>query len=124
MSCSLNALVGMIVVVGCVGVAACNGASERARQAIGKDGDKGFMYKTLTRGNHVRKYGVFIPLNYTASVKWPVIIFLQGVGEGQGMGAGDGKNLTVGLGPFVEEKKATFSFICIFPQSSGGCSRT
>ena len=38
----------------------CNGASEIAREYVGKDGpDKGFSYAKLTRGNHVRKYGLF-----------------------------------------------------------------
>jgi len=98
----------------------CNGATNRALELVGKDNDKGFMFKTLTRGDHVRKYGVFIPLNYKPTQKYPVIIFLQGVGEGAGMGQGDGKNMTVGLGPFVALQRETFPFIVIFPQSAGG----
>ena len=101
---------------------ACNGASNRALDAVGKSGDKGFMFKKITRGNHTRKYGLFIPMSYRPTTKYPVIIFLQGVGEGAGLGEGDGKNLTVGLGPFVELQRDTFPFIVIFPQSSGGWS--
>ncbi len=52
---------------------------------------KGFMFKTLTRIDHVRKYGVFIPLAYKPTQKYPVIIFLQGIGERAGFGQGDGK---------------------------------
>ncbi len=101
----------------------CNGASNRALDMIGQDGPKlGFNFRTLTRGDHVRKYGVFVPISYKATNKYPVIIFLQGVGEGCGWGQGDGKNLTVGLGPFVALQKATFPFIVIFPQSAGGWS--
>jgi predicted peptidase len=102
--------------VGCGG----NGASEIARENIGRDGDKGFMFKTLVRGTHTRKFGLFVPLSYRPTTKYPVVIFLQGIGEGAGIGEGDGKNMTVGLGPFVGRTKDTFQFICIFPQSSGG----
>jgi predicted peptidase len=112
-----SALTAVVLLSSLVG---CNGASEAARQAIGKDGDKGFNYAKLTRGNHTRKYGLFVPLAYDPAKKYPVIIFLQGVGEGNGVGEGDGKNLTVGLGPFVADRKSSFEFICIFPQSSGG----
>ena len=110
----------VVMALACAALAACNGASEIARESIGKHGDRGFMYKTLVRGDHVRKYGLFIPLGYNPANKYPVIIFLQGIGEGQGMGQGDGKNLTVGLGPFVAAQESSFPFICIFPQSSGG----
>ncbi len=108
--------------VGVAALAGCNGASNAALNLVGQDGTKGFMFKTLARGDHVRKYGVFIPMSYKpgTSQKYPVIIFLQGVGEGAGMGQGDGKNLTVGIGPFVAEQKDSFPFIVIFPQSSGG----
>jgi len=98
----------------------CNGASEIAREYVGKDGpDKGFSYAKLTRGNHVRKYGLFVPLSYKPTTKYPVIVFLNGIGEGTGMGEGDGKNMTVGLGPFVAKMRDTFDFIVIFPQSDG-----
>lgn len=104
-------------------LAGCNGATNRALDAIGQDGAKvGFNFRTLTRGDHVRKYIVFIPVHYDASKKYPVIVFLQGVGEGAGIGQGDGKNVTVGLGPFVAEGKSNFDFIVIFPQSAGGWS--
>lgn len=101
----------------------CNGASNRALDMVGKDGEKvGFNFRTLTRGDHVRKYGVFVPVRYNPAEKYPVIIFLQGVGEGAGLGQGDGKNMTVGLGPFVGLSKDTFPFIVLFVQSSGGWS--
>jgi predicted peptidase len=86
---------------------------------VGEDGAKGFQFRTISRGMHVRKYGVFIPMTYRPSKKYPVIVYLHGIGESQGMGEGDGKNLNVGLGPSVAFQKDTFPFIVIFPQCDG-----
>jgi predicted peptidase len=97
----------------------CNGATERARLAVDQDGDRGFKYAHIKHGWHDRKYAYFIPLNYNSNRKYPVIIFLHGQGEGAGLGPGDGKQLTVGLAPFVEQQRDSFPFICIFPQSDG-----
>ena len=111
----MNRLFKVSLAVACLAVtsmfAGCgNGASDRALQMVGQDGDKGFMFKKIVRGDHVRKYGLFIPLSYKPTNKYPVIIFLQGIGEGAG-GEGDGKNMTVGIGPFVSLQKDTFPFI-------------
>jgi len=105
-----------------LGLAGCNGASEIARERLNRDGDHGFLTKTLRRGWWTRKYAVFVPKSYRPGTtqKYPVIIFLHGVGEGAGLGEGDLKNLTVGLGPAVARKADTFDFIVIFPQSDGG----
>lgn len=99
----------------------CNGASNAARDRVGQDGDKGFMVKTVKRGIWTRKYGLFVPLSYHPGTpqKYPVIIFLHGIGEGDGLGEGDLKNMTVGLGPAVARKAEQFQFIVIFPQSGG-----
>jgi predicted peptidase len=90
-----------------------------AQALVGQDGPKGFQYRTLTRGLRVRKYGLFIPVSYRPSKKYPVIVYLHGIGESQGVGEGDGKNLNVGLGPSVAFQKDTFPFIVIFPQCDG-----
>lgn len=102
----------------------CNGASEIARERLDKDGNTGFLTKTLHRGWWTRKYAVFIPKSYRPGTlqKYPVIIFLHGMGEGSGFGEGDLKNLTVGIGPAVARKAETFDFIVIFPQSDGSWS--
>jgi predicted peptidase len=112
-------IMATLVILWAVVLAGCNGASERARLAINKDGDKGFKYAKISRGWHHRKYAYFIPLAYNPANRYPVIIFLHGQGEGAGIGEGDGKQLTVGLGPFVGLQRDTFPFICIFPQSDG-----
>jgi predicted peptidase len=98
-------------------LSACNGASDRALDMLGKNGDKGFSYHEITRGSRTRKYATFVPLNYSNNNKYPVIIFLHGVGEG---GDSCRANLTVGMAPFVADQAATFNFIVIFPQSDSG----
>src|SRR5206468_7888531 len=99
-----------------------NGATDIAVDRVGQTGNKGFMVKTVQRGMWTRKYGLFVPLSYTPGTtqKYPVIIFLHGVGEGAGLGEGNLKQMTVGLGPAVARKAEDFPFIVIFPQSSGG----
>ncbi|HEY4328736.1 MAG TPA: hypothetical protein VGN88_03300, partial [Phycisphaerae bacterium] len=86
-----------------VALAGCNGKSNRAVGMLGQSGDKGFMVKSLHRGLWTRQYGLFVPMSYQKGTtkKYPVIIFLHGVGEGSGFGEGNRANMTVGLGPFV-----------------------
>jgi len=114
-------VMGLLAVLG-LALAGCNGASEIARERLNQDGNHGFLTKTLHRGWWTRKYAVFVPKSYRPGTtqRYPVIIFLHGVGEGAGLGEGDLKNLTVGLGPAVARKADTFDFIVIFPQSDGG----
>jgi predicted esterase len=78
----------------------------------------GFICKELTtEDGHSRKYSVFIPHDYTPTKKWPLIMFLHGMGEGGGDGV---KCVTVGLGPEIEKRANDFEFIAIFPQSGDG----
>jgi predicted peptidase len=109
--------VTLILAVFCFG--GCNGARNTALDMVGKNGDKGFMIKEIVRGERVRKYGLFVPLHYSdgGTTKYPVIIFLHGVGEG---GNDARANLTVGLAPYVADQAETFNFFVIFPQSSNG----
>jgi predicted peptidase len=113
------AITATVVSVALHGCASPGATVSDTRSLVGQDGNKGFMYRTLARDFHVRKYGLFIPMNYKPTKKYPVIIFLHGIGESAGLGEGDGKNLEVGLGPSVAIQKDTFPFICIFPQCDG-----
>ncbi len=116
---------GLLVAFICT-LTGCNGASQIARDRLDKDGIHGFLTKTLHRGIWTRKYAVFIPQSYFPGTtrKYPVIIYLHGIGEGDGLGMGNLKNLTVGLAPEVAKRADTFDFIVIFPQSDGGWSPT
>jgi poly(3-hydroxybutyrate) depolymerase len=103
------ALAGLSLIPG------CNGARDTALELGDKNG-KGFIHKTLVRNGHKRVYAVFVPLNYDPNQKYPMIVFLHGVGEG---GSDAKANLRVGLAPFVADRANSFPFICLFPQSTG-----
>ena len=90
---------------------------DTAINMLEKDRPRGFMIQTVHNSGRDRKYGLFVPLNYDAKNKYPVIIFLHGVGEG---GGNAHPCLRVGLAPFVADRADNFPFICIFPQSSSG----
>jgi predicted peptidase len=104
-----------------LGIASLGGCS--GGETVMKDTDAsapagtGFQLKTLDAGDHQRKYSVFIPESYSPDRKYPVIVFLHGVGEG---GSDGTKMLGVGIAPEIAKRAATFPFIVIFPQSGSG----
>jgi poly(3-hydroxybutyrate) depolymerase len=74
----------------------------------------GFLLRTFKDDAGDHKYTVFVPRNYTPTKKWPVILFLHGAGER----GNDGMlPTTVGIGPIVQQREATFPFVVVFPQS-------
>ena len=112
----VKSLVLGALVLGVANFVACNGARDTAFEVGMKDG-RGFIPQELVRGDRHRTFYVFVPMNYNDKQKYPVIVFLHGVGEG----GSDGKAcLRVGLAPFVADRAYDFPFICIFPQSAGG----
>lgn len=113
----VHALAAAVLIGGFSVMPGCNGARPDAANALSAANKTGFISKKLVRGNRTREYSVFVPTNYNANTKYPVIIFLHGVGEG---GSGAKKNLEVGLAPFVYDRMNNFPFICIFPQSESG----
>ena len=41
----------------------------------------GFLNRTVSIGGMPAHYQVYVPLDYTPAIKWPVILFLHGAGE-------------------------------------------
>jgi predicted peptidase len=76
----------------------------------------GFVQHTLVVAGQSHDLWMFVPKTYKPGVKTPAVLFLHGLFE-----AGtDGKQcLTAGLGPVVAERRDTWPFITIFPQSTG-----
>lgn len=97
-------------------LAGCNGARSVAWEARDKS-STGFLIKSLKFENSDQTYALFVPHSYSPTKKYPVIVFLHGVGEGGNDAKGP---LHVGLAPFVFDQQSTFPFIVIFPQSGGG----
>jgi len=73
----------------------------------------GFLDRRVSVAGQSHHYQVFVPFSYTASQRWPVILFLHGAGErGE-----DGLLPTqVGLGTAVRQNAARFPAIIVFPQ--------
>jgi len=113
----LNFVAGCVVLAGVSSFVGCNGARDTAVSLMDQQGNRGFMTKTVNNAGRERKYGLFVPMSYDSSHKYPVIVFLHGVGEG---GSDARSNMRVGLAPFVADNASTFKFICIFPQSPNG----
>lgn len=113
----VHALAAAVLITGLSVVPGCNGARDTAKNALSTTAKSGFISKKLVRGNRTRNYSMFVPTTYRPETRYPVIIFLHGVGEG---GSDAQKNLTVGLAPFVADRMGEFPFICIFPQSESG----
>lgn len=83
-------------------------------QTAARSGTAGrFVSRVFKDAAGEHKYVLFIPQNYTAAKKWPVILYLHGAGE---RGTDGVLQTTVGLGPFVKERAATFPFFVVFPQ--------
>jgi poly(3-hydroxybutyrate) depolymerase len=62
-------------------------------------------------GEH--RYALFLPKGYSADKKWPVILFLHGAGE---RGSDGKRQTTVGIGPVLKKRAATFPFVVVMPQ--------
>ena len=79
-----------------------------------------FVERVIKDESGEHRYTVFLPEDYSADKKWPVILYLHGAGER----GNDGKRqLTIGLAPAIEKRKATFPFIAVFPQCEDTSAR-
>ncbi|HSS20376.1 MAG TPA: alpha/beta fold hydrolase [Pyrinomonadaceae bacterium] len=78
--------------------------------------ETGFLDRTLILGSAIYRYQVYVPIDFSPSHKWPVILFLHGSGaRGQ-----DGLlETTTGLGDAIRRNRDRFDFIAVFPQCNG-----
>jgi predicted peptidase len=82
----------------------------------------GFLRKVLKLDDGTeRVYQVWIPLDYTAEKKWPVILFLHGKGES---GTDGEKILLQGLPKEIKKREGRFEFIVVIPQCASGAAMT
>ena len=75
--------------------------------------ETGFVDRVSTDDGGEHKYVVFVPRDYTAEKKWPVILFLHGAGE---RGTDGRAQTNVGLGAIVRKRTDRFPFLVVFPQ--------
>jgi len=73
----------------------------------------GFLFKSLRYEEKDNRYVVFVPSNYDAEKKWPVIVFLHGAGE---CGTDGVKQVAQGIGTAILWNVEKWPFIVLFPQ--------
>lgn len=73
----------------------------------------GFLDKSVTLGGVAYRYQLYVPANYSATQKWPVILFLHGAGE---RGNDGYLQTTAGLGNVIRRKASAYPAIVVFPQ--------
>lgn len=74
----------------------------------------GFLVKTVHFDGESRRFGVFIPHEYTAAKRWPVMVFLHGSEQYGDSGV---NAMDEGAGPLIWKRPQGFPFITVFPQS-------
>ncbi|MGH9675865.1 MAG: prolyl oligopeptidase family serine peptidase [Candidatus Acidiferrum sp.] len=78
-----------------------------------KKPETGFLDRAVSVQGVIYKYQVFVPEDWTADKKWPVILFLHGAGER----GDDGLIQTdVGLGQAIRLDRRRFPAIVVMPQ--------
>jgi predicted peptidase len=81
--------------------------------AHAKKYETGFVDRAITRQGISYKYQVFVPEDWTPHQKWPVILFLHGVGER----GDDGLLQTdVGIGSEIRTNRSAIPAIVVMPQ--------
>ncbi|HST12968.1 MAG TPA: prolyl oligopeptidase family serine peptidase [Terriglobales bacterium] len=84
-----------------------------ARNIFARKHETGFLDRSVTVNGELYRYQVYVPQNFDSKKKWPVILFLHGVGER----GDDGLQATdVGIGHAIRMNAARFPFIVVMPQ--------
>jgi predicted peptidase len=73
----------------------------------------GFLDRTLTIGEQVYPYSIYVPRNYDPNRAWPVILFLHGAGE---RGSDGVRATAIGLGNAIRLGPDRVPAIAVFPQ--------
>jgi predicted peptidase len=84
-----------------------------AAPALARKRETGFLDRTVSMNAEVYHYQVFVPPNFDSHKKWPVILFLHGVGER----GDDGLLQTdIGIAHAIRKGVSSFPFIVVMPQ--------
>jgi predicted peptidase len=81
--------------------------------AFGRKHETGFLNRSVVIAGQVYRYEVFVPGNFDPHQKWPVLLFLHGIGE-----RGDDGVLEsdVGIAHAIRQNASNFPFIVVMPQ--------
>jgi predicted peptidase len=83
--------------------------------------ETGFLNRTVTVSGLTLRYQVYVPVNYTPSQNWPVILYLHGAGE---RGTDGIRQTLIGLGSAVRNDARRFPALIIYPQAPPDSSWT
>lgn len=75
--------------------------------------ETGFLNRVLKQGDTSMPYVVYVPRDYTATKKYPIILFLHGVGERGDDGL---KPTQIGIGSAIRMRSERFPCIVVMPQ--------
>lgn len=83
-----------------------------------RDGETGFLNRTVRIGAATHPYVVFVPAAWEPARRWPVVLFLHGAGE---RGSDGWRQTAVGLGAAIRRNADVFAeVIVVFPQAPEG----
>lgn len=83
----------------------------------GANAQTGFLDRAVNIDGHVYRYQVYVPVDYSPTTTWPLVVSLHGNGR-QGT---DGIRQTgPGFGSFIRENGVPFPAVVVFPQAQPG----
>jgi predicted peptidase len=81
--------------------------------ALARKRETGFLDRTLSIRGVTYKYQVFVPDNWSSNQKWPIILFLHGVGE---RGTDGLIQTQVGIATAIRNDRSRFPALVVLPQ--------
>jgi predicted peptidase len=81
--------------------------------ARGASHETGFLNRTVTVDGTTYRYVVYVPMDWTAEKRWPIVLFLHGAGErgDEGLAQSD-----IGLGSAIRKHPDRFPAVVVMPQ--------
>jgi predicted peptidase len=79
------------------------------------DAETGFLDRSLTVGAVTYRYQVYVPIDFSSTKAWPVVVYLHD-GGAQGLDASLPK--VGGLANDIRARRDAFPTIALFPQAS------
>jgi predicted peptidase len=84
-----------------------------ALPSFARQQETGFLDRIVSVDGETYRYQVFVPQTYTSHKKWPVVLFLHGVGE---RGEDGLQQTDIGIAHAIRKDASRFPFIVVIPQ--------
>ncbi|MBX7255405.1 MAG: dienelactone hydrolase family protein [Candidatus Hydrogenedentes bacterium] len=106
-----------VVVLGALMALGCATTQSKERCNVSsKMTPTGFLNKTMTVDGNTRNYVVYVPSDYDPGKKWPMVVFLHGMGE---RGRDGLLQTEVGIGSAIRRQASLYPCIVVMPQCPG-----